>query len=89
MERFQDDDEGYRRWLANHPNGFVINCERSPRPSYLMLHRATCRDISTSARTNYTTTGYIKLCALEKRDLEDWAAREVGGQLRPCRHCSP
>lgn len=89
MERFENDDEDYLRWLADHPGGFVVNCERSPKPGYLMLHRATCRDISTSARTNYTTTDYMKVCARDRSELERWAAGEIGGELQPCRHCSP
>jgi hypothetical protein len=28
LARFQDDDDGYRRWLREHPNGLVVNCER-------------------------------------------------------------
>ena len=43
---FIEDDKGYVAWLAGHPDGFVLNCERPPRPAYLMLHRATCWTIS-------------------------------------------
>jgi hypothetical protein len=25
MQRFVDDDRGYRDWLDDHPDGFVIN----------------------------------------------------------------
>lgn len=89
MVQFEDDDKGYLHWLADHPDGYVVNCERSPKPTYLMLHRATCRDISTSVRTNYTTTGYMKVCALDRSELERWAPDKAGGQLQPCRHCDP
>jgi hypothetical protein len=31
VERFQDDDAGYERWLAIHPDLFVLNTARNPR----------------------------------------------------------
>jgi hypothetical protein len=49
---FMDNDQGYVAWLADHPDGFVLNCERPPRPSYLTLHRATCWTISRASGTN-------------------------------------
>jgi hypothetical protein len=27
---FMDNDKGYVAWLAEHPDGFVLNCERPP-----------------------------------------------------------
>jgi len=33
-------DDGYLRWLAQNPNGFVVNSNRVPVSSYLILHRA-------------------------------------------------
>lgn len=30
MEHFIDNDEGYFAWLAAHPDGFVVNCNRKP-----------------------------------------------------------
>jgi hypothetical protein len=34
---FVDEDDRYLDWLADHPNGFVLNCGRKPSPSYLIL----------------------------------------------------
>jgi len=34
-------DDGYLRWLAQNPNGFVVNSNRVPVSSYLILHRAS------------------------------------------------
>ncbi len=31
VARFQDDDDGYLRWLGMHPGGLVVNCGRQPR----------------------------------------------------------
>jgi hypothetical protein len=36
---FCDDDTGYLAWVAAEPDGFVLNHEVHPRPSYLVLHR--------------------------------------------------
>ncbi len=46
MQTFVDDDEGYLAWLRDHPGGYVVNADRPPNPSYLRLHRTTCRTIS-------------------------------------------
>ena len=45
MRRFVDDHDSYLEWLVAHPEGFVINTERSPRAAYVMLHRSSCRTI--------------------------------------------
>jgi hypothetical protein len=87
--KFRDGEDGYLRWVERYPDGFVINCSRTPSPSYLMLHRASCRSISTPQRTNYTTSQYIKVCALDRRELELWATRDIGGPVTPCGRCGP
>lgn len=89
MKKFRDDDLGYLDWLHKNPVGFVVNCYKNPSSEYLMLHRATCWTISTPARTNWTTTGYIKVCSLNRNELEKWARRQVGGNLKACSFCTP
>lgn len=54
MERFQDDDAGYERWLADHADLFVLNTARNPAPNYLMLHRAVCHTIAGTASRRIT-----------------------------------
>ncbi len=83
---FMDNDQGYVAWLADHPDGFVLNCERPPRPSYLTLHRATCWTISRASRRNWTTN-YQKVCADTFEEIDAWA-----GQIGPpwsCGFCAP
>jgi len=87
--QFVNDENGYLRWLAQTPDGFVVNSNRVPVSSYLILHRASCKWINTSARTNWTTTGYIKTCSNDLISLTEWAEREVGGSLKPCKSCQP
>ena len=42
LTHFVNDDDGYLRWLAQNPDGFVVNSNRVPVSSYLILHRASC-----------------------------------------------
>jgi hypothetical protein len=80
---FRGNDDGYLEWLAAHPTGYVVNAERNPRPSYLKLHRATCRYISGPPRTAgaWTERQYIKVCATDVVALERWASEAVGGRV--------
>jgi hypothetical protein len=85
-----DDDSGYLRWIADHPDGFVVNTFRKPNPSYLILHRSTCGTITgTPARGKRWTTGdFAKICSTDRVDLARWA-REHNGELHPCGLCHP
>lgn len=87
MQHFVDDDAGYARWLADHPEGFVVNTYRTPSAGYLMLHRATCSSISGEPARGLTFTGgeYIKVCG-SRSEAEDFAG-QLGGQARPCGLC--
>jgi len=87
VQRFIDDDAGYIRWLAAHPEGFVLNTERSPKPGYLVLHRASCPKISQLQRSaTQWTRDYIKFCG-HRTELEALARHEVGGEPRCCGIC--
>jgi len=83
---FMDDDKGYVAWLAEHPHGFVLNCERPPRPSYLMLHRATCGTISGTPGRNWTVI-YQKVCADTFKEIDAWT-RPMGSPSG-CGSCEP
>jgi hypothetical protein len=87
MEHFTDDDPGYLRWLADNPDGFVLNTERTPRPTYLMLHRATCHTITRpQPRATNWTRDYVKFCGT-RAELETHARHTIGGEPHPCRLC--
>jgi hypothetical protein len=87
MQLFKD-DAGYLQWVDTHPGGFVLNRERAPHAGELMLHRTTCNDIRTPKRTNWTTTTYVKICSLDRAELETLAAQD-GRELRGCLRCNP
>ena len=37
MDKFVDNDAGYLDWIAQNPDGFVLNTYRKPTPGYLKL----------------------------------------------------
>jgi hypothetical protein len=84
---FVDDEAGYLSWLRDHPQGYVLNTDRSPRAAYLILHRATCRTIS--GRSDNWTHNYAKVCADTVSELEVWARAKTGGFLTHCGICAP
>jgi hypothetical protein len=87
MQRYTDDDDSYLSWIAQHPDGFVVNTDRNPNPNYLVLHRSTCRTISgRPSRGSSWTADYTKICG-GRPELESWARNEIRAELRPCRIC--
>lgn len=88
LEIFRDDDEAYVAWLAAHQDGFVLNMARSPRPDYLILHRATCRTISGRPTRGGPWTGpYVKGCSDDELVIAAWCGRELGAVPRRCGTC--
>jgi hypothetical protein len=88
VEIFRDDDAGYLAWLGTHPAGYVLNVARSPRPSYVIVHRATCRTISGRPTRGGPWTGpYIKVCSDDKLQIAAWTGNEVGATPTRCGIC--
>ncbi|MHB1510122.1 MAG: hypothetical protein ACYCST_12155 [Acidimicrobiales bacterium] len=87
---FVDDEDGYLAWLEDHPTGFVVNCERDPKASYLVLHRADCTSVSgMPARGVLWTHTYKKVCAGSVAELDTWARDIVGTVPSRCGRCKP
>jgi hypothetical protein len=88
VQPFVKDDASYLGWLAQHPDGFVLNTTHPPSASYLMLHRANCRTINGQPANGKTFTGdYEKVCG--SRDELEALARTVGGEAQGCGLCRP
>lgn len=81
-----NDDDSYLAWVEANEDGFVVNAENPPRADTVRVHRANCRHITTPARSNWTTTGYMKICSNVMEELDEWAARAVGA-LPDCASC--
>ncbi len=91
---FLDDDEGYFSWIASNRDGLVLNVRRVADPGYVILHRASCGNISTDKREPgaYTTRQYRKVCADNEAELQLAAKREGrsdGSFSKRCGLCRP
>jgi hypothetical protein len=86
---FANDERGYLAWLDAHPHGYVLNCDRKPKASYLKLHLASCGRINgTPPRGSTWTNPYIKVCAADRAAIEGWALRLTSAPVSPCGWCS-
>jgi Family of unknown function (DUF6416)/TIR domain len=86
IARFEDDDDGFAAWREDHPGGYFINTERSPRSRYLKLHRAGCPHFTAEGSIHWTKA-YVKICSPSRADLENWAQDTSDGDLTVCRTC--
>lgn len=86
---FEDgDDDGYRTWITTHRGGYVINIEKTYNPSRAFLHQATCHTINGEpARGDVFVGDYVKVCAVRRGELDDWAIRNLGTSLPQCSIC--
>lgn len=58
-----------------------------PNPNYeLVLHKSWCRHFKRRGNLKWTKD-YVKVCSVELKALERWAAETVGGQITPCSAC--
>ncbi len=89
-ERFNDDDDGYLRWIETHPRGYVINTSPRPSADYVILHRASCGTITGTPSSGDSWTGiYMKVCDTDKQRLVGWSRASVGSEPQLCRLCHP
>jgi hypothetical protein len=69
-----------------NPDGYFVNCERNPKPNYLVLHRTGCSHFTRNPSPHWTRN-YIKVCAPDRAELEQWATGTVGGEVTLCPTC--
>lgn len=73
---FVNDEEGYQKWLADHPSGHVVNARRNLTSSYMVLHTARCRSISRysgfAPEGAFTERAYLKICSDDLGELRNW-----------------
>lgn len=94
MIRFCKNDEGYLAWTAAHPDGYVLNVRHLADPTYVILHRASCKTISNARQGPDAFTGrsYRKICAatvVELRPAAEREGRSDGTFSKLCGKCSP
>jgi hypothetical protein len=87
---FEDDDSGYLSWIAEHPDGFVLNIQRGFSATDARVHSADCESISgTPSHGDEWTVSYVKVCAASMVELDAWATANAGGPVARCKTCSP
>jgi hypothetical protein len=79
VKRFDHNDPGFKRWLREHPRGYVLNCYRTGR-----VHRADCPSYR-SAGPHMTHTR-AKACSTSERELFEYAEQRGFDVLR-CARC--
>ncbi len=87
-QEFWSDDEGYLEWLSSHAAGYVVNCERQPKASYLKLHRASCSWLHLLNVRSWTNP-YMKVCATSASTLDNWATSRTSTNPDRCPRCKP
>ena len=91
MILFLDEDRAYLNWVTHHRQGFVLDCQRNPTKSHLVIHRATCPAIkhADSKRSHWTTGKHMKGCSLVLEQLTMWAKGQTEHEPTFCPDCSP
>jgi hypothetical protein len=86
---FKDNDEGFRRWMVEHPAGFYLNANRAPASDDVLLHKVGCPHVSDAEPGEVAwTEQYIKVCSLTRLELEAWSRTVAGQEARHCQTCS-
>jgi TIR domain len=89
--KFVNDEASYLWWVAQYTDGYVLATEVVPKVRYLMLHRAFCTYVTNTNRYPpgaFTEQGYIKICALNRDELEAWARDVIGETATPTTGCN-
>lgn len=89
---FRDDDLGFVTWVAENPDGYVLNIQRGLSAADARLHTATCGHLARAiealeSHQRHLTAAYIKLCSRSIGELDAWAAKQIGSEIRRCPSC--
>ena len=90
---FEGDDTAYLGWVASNPEGYVVNVRKRLSDDYVVLHRASCGQISRHQVSGaYTDRDFRKFCGRAYADVLDapvWCGRDRGGFTKRCALCRP
>src|SRR5260370_8874506 len=84
VTRFRDDDLGFFGWLEHNPDGYFINSECNPKPTYLVLHSSDCPHFTRSPNIHWTRD-YVKFCSPDREELQKWVLGTVGAMQHQVR----
>lgn len=88
LTRFVDDDDGYLAWRRDHPAGWVLNCGRQPKATYLKLHRADCAHLGPRPGWSNLTTALAKVCGTTPGPFDEWLTATLDTQPDRCPACT-
>ena len=82
VQVFQDDEQGYKGWLADHGRGFVLNVSTGK------VHRSTCKHIRNYEAPHIKQTRNTKVCAARLDEIRRWATTHgVALRTSRCQSC--
>ena len=91
VEVFLDNEQLSHAWLTQHPEGFVLQCDRQRRS--MIIHRATCAIRHQPSALpmqpgEFLGQQALQVCSLSAHALRAWATRQ-GSQGKPqtCTEC--
>lgn len=85
---FRDQEAQFRDWRRENPDGYILNTTREPSEKYLILHSARCWTINGEpSRGRYWTKDFIKICARDQREIDEWVERRFHAIAKLCRFC--
>jgi hypothetical protein len=79
---FEDDDDGYDAWMAQHEYGYVLKMQRA---GQYMIHDHSCAALG-NFRERRSMTAKPRFWAERRRTLTDWVKLE-GYVLKICSRC--
>lgn len=85
-----DDETSYRRWLSDHPNGFVVgeNINRRGKRSW---HSASCDKVTFHVGERLRQRSG-RVCLDDRTELNEWCAQRNNlalADLNECPYCRP
>lgn len=79
VDVYASDDRGFKRWLRENPNGYVLNCYKTGK-----VHSASCKSYqSAGPRMTYTRA---EACSTSEQQLYKYAAQH-GIDAIHCARC--
>ena len=91
VQVFINNDHDYLQWMADNPNGFVVNTGRTKRSTYTSLHTSGCTHI-VEYEGLANTKSRAKVCSNDPDELYYWCQENrpaIGRFHHLCTSCKP
>lgn len=84
LHYFQNQDEGFQRWMSDNPSGWVVNVNRNIEPDTVRIHRSNCQTLVGRPHNGVAWTVSPKVCSNDPAVLKQW----TDGQALTLWECS-